>query len=48
MTKFNFNITMHMQTSGWSPLFFGAKAGNVIIVKQLIAGGAAVDMKDKV
>lgn len=41
-------MCMCLQTSGWTALFFAAKQGNLIIVQELIGGGASVDIKDKV
>ena len=37
-----------VQTSGWTAIFFAAKAGNLEITDLLIKGGAKLDIKDKV
>ena len=41
-------MSIYMQSSGQSPLFFASKEGNVEIAKLLLAGGADVKLRDKV
>ena len=37
-----------LQSSGWSPLFFSTKEGDVEITRLLLEGGADVKLQDKV
>ena len=37
-----------VQTSGWTAIFFATKKRDAEIARQLIGGGAKLDIKDKV
>ena len=46
-----FNTTFFcecLQSTGWTALFFGAKDGDLDLIRLLIQGGANVELKDKV
>ena len=41
-------LILCVQTSSWTAIFFAVKKGDTEIVRQLIGGGARLDIKDKV